>query len=109
MILSKPSEFKAPTDQPVVQFDFSQIRVKRQPPAPPYPSLAKTNRVQGTAIVVIDIDPEGHPIFAEALEGPPELLLTALDYALQWEFEPARLNGKALYARFKLNMPFRLR
>ena len=94
---------------PVVDFDFSQLRVKHQPPAPPYPSLAKANRIQGLVIVLLTIDPDGRPIEAEAQEGPPELLVTALDYALQWSFEPARLNGVGQYARFKLTMPFRLR
>ena len=94
---------------PVVDVDFSQIKVKHQPPAPPYPVAAKANRIQGTVIIDLTIGPDGLPIRAEALEGPPELLMTALNFALQWEFEPARLNGVPQYARFKLTMPFRLR
>ncbi len=92
-----------------VDFDFSQIKIRRQPPAPRYPEDAKARRVQGTVVLELTIDPTGRPARAEALEGPVELLMTAIRYALDWEFEPARLNGVPQYARFKLTMPFRLR
>jgi hypothetical protein len=55
------------------------------------------------------IDPSGKPMFVEAMEGPPLLLISAIRYALGWEFEPARLNGVPLAARFRLTMPFHLR
>lgn len=93
----------------VVDFDFSQIRVKRQPPAPPYPTAARLARVQGTVVLDLIIDPEGEPIRAEAREGPVPLLVTAISYALAWRFEPAKLNGVPQVARFRLTMPFRLR
>ena len=62
-----------------------------------------------TVVIVLTIDPAGIPIQAEAQSGPPALLTTAIGYALNWEFEPARLNGVPQLARFKLTMPFRLR
>jgi TonB family protein len=92
-----------------VDFDFSQIRIKYQPPAPRYPPYAKTHHVQGTVVVELTIDPEGLVSRAEALEGPGPLLLTAIGYALDWKFQPALLNGVPQYARFRLTMPFRLR
>jgi TonB family protein len=92
-----------------MDFEFSQIKIKLQPPVPPYPGVAKGMRVQGTVVLLLTIDPTGLPAYVEALEGPSELLLTAVQYALDWEFEPARLNGVAQYARFKLIMPFQLR
>lgn len=93
----------------MVDFEFYQIKVRRQPPAPPYPPVAKANGIQGTVVVMIIVDPTGLPNRAEALSGPPELLMTAIRYALNWEFEPARLNGIPVMARFKLTMPFNLR
>jgi len=92
-----------------VDFDFSQIRIKFQPVPPPYPSMAKSQRIQGTAVVEITVDPTGRPIKAEGVAGPYELLASAIQYALDWRFEPARLNGVPQYARFKLTMPYRLR
>jgi len=93
----------------VVDFDFSNVRIKFQPPAPPYPALAKIARIQGTVIVEITIGPDGVPTQATALEGPVQLRATAQNFAMKWRFEPAMLNGVAQYARFKLNMPFRLK
>ena len=92
-----------------VMFDFSRIKIRHQPPAPRYPAYAKIHRVQGTVVVELIIDETGKPSMATVVEGPPELFLTALDYALEWDFEPAQLNGIPVKAKFKLTMPFRLR
>ena len=93
----------------VVEFDFSQIKIKYQPPAPPYPPLAKIAKIQGTVVVQITIGIDGVPIKAVALEGPPQLRPAAENYAMQWKFEPAMLNGVPQTAAFKLTMPFKLR
>ncbi len=93
----------------VVDFDFSQIKIKYQPPAPPYPPLAKIAKIQGTVVVEITIGVDGVPIKAQALDGPPQLRPAAENYAMQWKFEPAMLNGVPQTAKFKLTMPFRLR
>lgn len=93
----------------VVEFDFSQIKIKLQPPPPPYPAMAKIAKIQGTVVVEIVVGPDGVPVSAHALDGPPQLRPTAENYAMQWRFEPALLNGVPQYARFKLTMPFRLR
>jgi len=90
-------------------FDFSQIRVIHQPPAPPYPPEAKAAGIQGTVVVELTVDTYGIPYSAKALTGPVELRPTAEAYALKWKFSPALLNGVPQYARFKMTMPFRLR
>ena len=93
----------------ITNFDFSQIRIKHQPPAPPYPSAARLQRIQGTVVVEIEVDEEGRPIRGIVRKGPAELMLTALAYALDWSFEPAKVNGKPVKARFKLTQNFKLR
>ncbi len=93
----------------VVDFDFSQIKIKYQPPAPPYPPLAKIAKIQGTVVVEITIGIDGIPIKAQAIDGPPQLRPAAENYAMQWKFEPAMLNGVPQTAKFKLTMPFKLR
>jgi TonB family protein len=87
---------------------FSHVKVRNQPPPPSYPAVAKAKRIQGTVDVLIVVDPLGTPIRVDALTGPPELLVTAIRYALKWEFEPQRINGLPVSARFKLIMPFKL-
>lgn len=92
-----------------VDMKFSQIVIKHQPEAPTYPAEAKAARIQGTVVVVLTIDTNGKVVDAKAISGPPELQACAVDYARAWEFKPAKVKGKAVPARFKLTMPFRLR
>jgi TonB family protein len=102
-----PSGFKA--EKPgMPDFDFSQIRIKRQPPVPPYPAYAKARGIQGIVVVLVTIDPTGTPVLVEPMEGPQALLSMAIGYALDWEFEPARVNGVPVDARFRLTMDFKL-
>ena len=93
----------------VVDFDFSQIKIKHQPPQPPYPPLAKIAKIQGTVVVEIIIGVDGVPVKAVALEGPPQLRPMAEGYAMNWRFEPAMLNGVPQTAKFKLTLNFKLR
>ncbi|MFZ1613389.1 MAG: M56 family metallopeptidase [Holophaga sp.] len=109
-ILARAVSTEAPTSaQGVAEFDFSRIKVAFQPKPPAYPVDAKAKRIQGTVVISITIDEQGMPQSVEALEGPEELRSTATDYAKDWRFEPAQLNGKPIKARFKLTMPFKLR
>ena len=99
----------APPAAAPVEVDFSKIRVKFQPDAPQYPPEAKAQRIQGTVVVLVVIDPQGKVQEVKATSGPEELHACAEGYAKRWEFEPAKVKGKPVAARFKLTMPFRLR
>lgn len=92
-----------------VEMSFSQIKIKYQPEAPAYPPEAKAQRIQGTVVVVLTLDIDGNVTDAAAESGPDELRACAVEYARDWEFEPAEVNGKPVEARFRLTMPFRLR
>ncbi|MDR3682169.1 MAG: M56 family metallopeptidase [Geothrix sp.] len=92
-----------------VEMDFKKIRVKHQPDAPAYPPEAKAQRIQGTVVVAVVIDAQGHVQEAKAISGPAELHACAVGYARTWEFEPAKVKGKPVPARFKITMPFRLK
>lgn len=92
----------------VQDVEFSQVRIKYQPPAPPYPPIARITRIQGTVVVLMVIGVDGLPISAKAIEGPQQLRPGAEAYAMQWKFEPCLMGGVAIQAQFKLNMPFKL-
>jgi TonB family protein len=92
----------------VVDLDFSAIKVRKQAPALPYPTYAKERRIEGTVVLRVSIDPKGVPVRAEAVAGPAELFVHAIDYVLLWEFEPALVNGVPAAARFKMSFPFRI-
>lgn len=104
----KPKAAEAALSGPV-DMKFSQVRVKLQPEAPTYPADAKAARIQGTVVVHLTIDTEGKVTEARAISGPPELHDCAIGYAKGWQFEPVKVKEKAVPARFKLTMPFRLR
>lgn len=104
-----PDSAETKTESGPQDFDFSKIKVTHRPPPPAYPADAKRQMIQGTVVVELTVDEEGVPVSAQALEGPPQLAPTAVEYAKAWRFEPAKVNGKAVKARFKLTMPFRLR
>lgn len=92
-----------------VEMEWKQIKVKHQPEAPAYPPEAKAQHIQGTVVVVVTIDARGKVQDAKAISGPSELHACAVGYARTWEFEPAKVKGKPVPARFKLTMPFRLK
>lgn len=92
----------------VVDFQYQMMRVRYQPPPPPYPPVARAARVMGLVIVEVVVNPDGVPVQANAIEGPPLLRKFAEDYAMQWRFEPPLWNGQPQWAKFKLEMPFRL-
>ena len=98
---------QAPQPQ-AVDVGFSDVKVRVQPPAPPYPDQALADKVEGTVVVLLTLDPDGRPVRAVAVSGPPELKPTALRYAMQWIFEPVKADGKPVRAQFRLPIPFRL-
>lgn len=109
--LTTLSATDAPKPSPTapVEMEWKKIKVKHQPQAPAYPPEAKAQRIQGTVVVVVTIDAQGKVQDAKAISGPPELHACAVGYARTWEFEPAKVKGKPVPARFKLTMPFRLK
>ncbi|HJW32133.1 MAG TPA: M56 family metallopeptidase [Holophagaceae bacterium] len=109
--LSTLSATGAPKSSPTapVEMDWKKIKVKHQPDAPAYPPEAKAQRIQGTVVVVVVIDAQGKVQDAKAISGPSELHACAVGYAKTWEFEPVKVKGKPVPAKFKLTMPFRLR
>lgn len=98
-----------PATSAPVEVDFKQIRIKHRPDAPPYPPEAKAQRIQGVVVVTLTIGTDGKVADAKAISGPAELQAHAVDYAKTWEFEPAKVKGKPVPARFKLTMAFRLK
>jgi TonB family protein len=98
-----------PSSTAPVEMEWKKIKVKHQPEAPAYPPEAKAQRIQGTVVVAVTIDAQGEVQDVKAISGPPELHACAVGYARTWEFEPVKVKGQPVPARFKLTMPFRLR
>jgi Gram-negative bacterial TonB protein C-terminal len=104
----KPTNLK---NAPVVDFDFSEIKVSRQPSSPLYPAEAKARKMINDLSVEMCVDPQGKVFGARPSPGPwlSFFASSAIDYAARWEFTPASINGVPQYARFILKVQFRLR
>jgi len=62
-------------------------------PAPQYPPLAKSARIQGVVVIDATIDERGNVVNAKAMEGPALLVPEALRTVMLWKYEPTYLNG----------------
>jgi protein TonB len=93
----------------IIDTTFDEIRVKFQPPKPPYPPLARAARVEGIVTILLTVGPDGVPVKAEPKNGPEMLYKVSVDYAMQWRFEPYREGGVPRVARFLLILPYTLR
>jgi hypothetical protein len=94
-----------------MHFDFSQMKVLEQPPAPRYPEEAKLRKMMTHLVLTIVVDPEGRPVSCRPSPGPwlGFFAPTGVAYGMRWRFKAPELNGVPQYARFRLTMPFRLR
>jgi protein TonB len=63
-------------------------------PQPPYPSIAKAARAQGTVTVQITVDESGRVVSANAVSGHPLLQQAAVSAARQARFSPTMLSGQ---------------
>jgi len=61
---------------------------------PVYPAEAKEARIQGKVTLEVTIDTEGHVVGTSVLEGPQELVRSAVDAVSQWVYKPTLLNGQ---------------
>lgn len=92
----------------VQDFDFADLKVRRQPPPPGYPKAAFDRGVQSTVMVELSVNDKGFPTSADALSGQVELQMAAIRYGLTWEFEPVEFNGQPRPSPFKLVLPYKL-
>ena len=76
---------------------------------PVYPKKAKDSRVQGTVKLLVRIGTDGSVKSVTVLEGPKELVDSAVDAVKQWKYEPATMpDGSPAEAEFPLNVNFEL-
>lgn len=77
-------------------------------PAPVYPPLARTSRIQGTVLIEAVIDETGHVVEARAVSGPGLLLHAALMAVAQWRYQPTYLDGQPVSIRMRVTVKFHL-
>ena len=107
----------APPDVPEIANSFdtgpaTSVFVQLVPdvsPAPPYPRLAMTRRIQGKVVLRINVDASGRPIqvSVESSSGSSILDEAAMKFVkARWHFVPAQQDGRAIEAWALLPIDF---
>lgn len=76
---------------------------------PEYPDQARQAGVEGTVALRLNVDPEGCPVGAIVISGPPALTQAALGAVFQWRFRPTVVNGTAMWVYAVVPVRFSLR
>lgn len=76
---------------------------------PEYPPEAQAQGVRGIVILEIVIDTEGNVVSADVVRSIPPLDLAAVVAVRQWEYEPTRVDGKAVSVRLTVPITFALK
>lgn len=106
--VTAPNGFQPVATAPVMM-TFEQMVVRNQVP-PTYPPLARLAKVQGSVVLLMTVDGQGVPAELQVLQGVhPSLDAESLRVARLWRFEPARVNGTPVMAKFRLTLNFRLK
>ncbi len=123
-----------PEDPPVVFDDPTPMDTQAPPPAPPappapqpdigasvdissknmnppkYPPAAYREGVEGTVVLVIDVDPNGNVtnVSVERSSRNRDLDRAAMDAARRWRFNPSVVNGRKASGRVRVPVDFKL-
>jgi len=76
-------------------------------PAPQYPALARSARIQGVVVIDATIDEHGNVVNARAMDGPPLLIPEALRTVMLWKYEPTYLNGVPYPVKMTVTVSFK--
>lgn len=79
-------------------------------PPPSYPWFARIRGWEGTVVLRVRVEADGHPSAVRVVEsaGYPVLDQAAQQAIQQWNFLPARHGGQAMSSEVELPMRFRL-
>ncbi|MGD0989636.1 MAG: energy transducer TonB [Candidatus Sulfotelmatobacter sp.] len=75
---------------------------------PPYPTLAKAARIEGSVILKAIIDREGNIQDLQLVSGHPMLVPAAIEAVRQWRYKPYLLNGQPVEVETTITVIFSL-
>lgn len=100
-------EAPAPPPASAWVLDATTVQVESRPKPPAYPDMARLAGVQGDVAVEVTIDPAGHP--RQVTSRGPRLLRTPVElYAMDWQFHPTLRDGKPMWTRYTITVPFKI-
>lgn len=80
--------------------------IKKVPPV--YPLMARRVGLQGTVRMKAVISKEGDVIDLEVLEGPIELVVSAVDAVREWKYRPYVLAGQPIAVQTEITVNYQL-
>ena len=131
----QPSPIPPPPEEPPVVFDEpAAVDIQAPPPAPPappapqpdigasvdissknmnppkYPPRAYQQGVEGTVILIVDVDANGNVtnVSVEKSSRNRDLDRAAMDAARKWRFNPSIKNGQKAAGRVRVPVDFKL-
>ena len=75
---------------------------------PVYPSLAKTNRLNGDVILDALVDEAGKVTDVSVVSGPTLLRGAAMEAVRSWKYEPAQLDGRPVSMHLTVTVKFHI-
>ncbi|MCX6616132.1 MAG: energy transducer TonB [Acidobacteria bacterium] len=75
---------------------------------PQYPPEAKQAGIQGTVLLHVKVATDGTVKEIVVKEGEPKLVEATVEAVRQWEYEPVKLDGKAIEASTDVTVNFKL-
>jgi protein TonB len=93
---------------PIVGPSYAAAYLNNTPPR--YPAMARRMRLQGTAMIRVLVDTDGHPehVRLERTSGVGVLDEAALEAVQHWTFVPARQGTAPIHAEVDVPLSFRL-
>jgi len=106
----------SPKDEPVILDDrpLGQIVIDKdaeliEKPKPVYPETARTDKVEGTVILMVSVNEQGEVTNAMVSEGVRDDLNRAARQAVQYfKFKPASVKGKPVRVQVAVPIDFKL-
>jgi TonB family protein len=77
--------------------------------APVYPEEARTQHIEGTVLIAIEIGKDGSVCDLALTSGHPLLAPPAIDAVRQWKFRPYLLNGEPIEVETQAQVNFTLK
>jgi TonB family protein len=75
---------------------------------PRYPESARERGIQGSVLLTALIGLDGSILNLEPMEGPSELIPSAIEAVRQWAYKPTLLNGKPCYVVTRIDVNYTL-
>ncbi|HKV26525.1 MAG TPA: energy transducer TonB [Candidatus Acidoferrum sp.] len=77
-------------------------------PAPEYPSIARSARIQGVVVISAILDEQGNVVEMKIVSGPVLLYQSALSAVSRWKYQPTYLNGEPISVEMNILVTFQL-